>query len=37
MKVLDGLHEIEAGALEKLTDHEAHRRYMTHGLRLERW
>ncbi|MDQ1594094.1 MAG: hypothetical protein QOH40_650 [Arthrobacter pascens] len=29
VKVLDGIHEIEAGALEKLTDHEAHRRYMT--------
>jgi broad specificity phosphatase PhoE len=28
VEVLDGLHEIEAGALEKLTDHEAHRRYM---------
>ena len=27
--VLDGLHEIEAGSLEKLTDHEAHERYMT--------
>jgi broad specificity phosphatase PhoE len=26
--VLDGLHEIEAGALEKLTDHESHKRYM---------
>lgn len=26
--VLDGLHEIEAGSLEKLTDHEAHKRYM---------
>lgn len=29
VEVLDGLHEIEAGALEKLTDHEAHKRYMT--------
>jgi probable phosphoglycerate mutase len=28
IQVLDGLHEIEAGALEKLTDHESHRRYM---------
>ncbi|XAS67330.1 histidine phosphatase family protein [Micrococcaceae bacterium Sec5.7] len=28
IQVLDGLHEIEAGALEKLTDHEAHMRYM---------
>lgn len=26
--VLDGLHEIEAGALEKLTDHESHKRYI---------
>jgi broad specificity phosphatase PhoE len=26
--VLDGIHEIEAGALEKLTDHESHKRYM---------
>jgi probable phosphoglycerate mutase len=26
--VLDGLHEIEAGSLEKLTDHESHKRYM---------
>jgi broad specificity phosphatase PhoE len=26
--VLEGLHEIEAGALEKLTDHESHKRYM---------
>ncbi|KQR00244.1 histidine phosphatase [Arthrobacter sp. Leaf141] len=26
--VLDGLHEIEAGALEKLTDHESHLRYI---------
>ena len=29
VEVLDGLHEIEAGALEKLTDHESHMRYMT--------
>ncbi|HCN23172.1 MAG TPA: histidine phosphatase family protein [Arthrobacter bacterium] len=28
VEVLDGLHEIEAGALEKLTDHESHRRYL---------
>jgi len=28
VEVLDGLHEIEAGSLEKLTDHESHRRYM---------
>jgi probable phosphoglycerate mutase len=28
VEVLGGLHEIEAGALEKLTDHEAHKRYM---------
>ncbi|TLM73813.1 histidine phosphatase family protein [Pseudarthrobacter sp. NamB4] len=28
VEVLDGLHEIEAGSLEKLTDHEAHKRYM---------
>ncbi|WP_457964324.1 histidine phosphatase family protein [Arthrobacter sp. D1-29] len=28
VEVLDGLHEIEAGALEKLTDHESHKRYM---------
>ena len=28
VKVLDGIHEIEAGSLEKLTDHESHRRYM---------
>lgn len=28
IQVLDGLHEIEAGALEKLTDHESHMRYM---------
>lgn len=28
VEVLDGLHEIEAGSLEKLTDHEAHHRYM---------
>ncbi len=27
-QVLDGLHEIEAGALEKLTDHESHARYL---------
>lgn len=26
--VLDGVHEIEAGALEKKTDHESHLRYM---------
>ena len=26
--VLDGVHEIEAGALEKKTDHESHMRYM---------
>ncbi|KUM35847.1 histidine phosphatase family protein [Arthrobacter sp. EpRS71] len=26
--ILDGVHEIEAGALEKKTDHESHRRYM---------
>ncbi|OFI36988.1 histidine phosphatase [Arthrobacter sp. SW1] len=26
--VLDGVHEIEAGALEKNTDHESHMRYM---------
>ncbi|GAC1486888.1 MAG: histidine phosphatase family protein [Pseudarthrobacter sp.] len=29
VEVLDGLHEIEAGSLEKLTDHEAHKQYMT--------
>ena len=29
VQVLDGIHEIEAGALEKLTDHESHRRYMS--------
>ncbi len=29
VEVLGGLHEIEAGSLEKLTDHEAHERYMT--------
>jgi probable phosphoglycerate mutase len=29
VEVLDGLHEIEAGALEKLTDHESHMRYMS--------
>lgn len=29
VEVLDGLHEIEAGSLEKLTDEEAHKRYMT--------
>ncbi|MGN6440354.1 MAG: histidine phosphatase family protein, partial [Arthrobacter sp.] len=28
IEVLEGLHEIEAGSLEKLTDHEAHKRYM---------
>ena len=28
VEVLDGLHEIEAGALEKLTDEESHKRYM---------
>lgn len=28
LEILDGLHEIEAGALEKLTDHESHMRYM---------
>ena len=28
VEVLDGLHEIEAGSLEKLTDPESHRRYM---------
>jgi broad specificity phosphatase PhoE len=28
VEVLEGLHEIEAGALEKLTDHESHMRYM---------
>ncbi|WP_255771734.1 histidine phosphatase family protein [Pseudarthrobacter sulfonivorans] len=28
VEVLAGLHEIEAGSLEKLTDHEAHKRYM---------
>ncbi|MBO1269548.1 histidine phosphatase family protein [Arthrobacter cavernae] len=27
--VLDGVHEIEAGALEKKTDHESHVRYMS--------
>lgn len=27
--VMDGLHEIEAGSLEKLTDHESHKRYMS--------
>ncbi|GAA4052785.1 histidine phosphatase family protein [Arthrobacter methylotrophus] len=27
--VLDGLQEIEAGALEKLTDHESHHQYMS--------
>ncbi|WP_028267746.1 histidine phosphatase family protein [Arthrobacter sp. MA-N2] len=27
--VLDGLQEIEAGTLEKLTDHESHHRYMS--------
>jgi probable phosphoglycerate mutase len=26
--VLDGLHEIDAGTLEKQTDHESHRRYL---------
>ncbi|MDQ0636247.1 broad specificity phosphatase PhoE [Arthrobacter pascens] len=28
VEVMDGLHEIEAGALEKLTDHESHKRYL---------
>lgn len=28
VEVLDGLHEIEAGSLEKLTDHESHKLYM---------
>ncbi|MET3720124.1 MULTISPECIES: histidine phosphatase family protein [unclassified Arthrobacter] len=28
VEVLEGLHEIEAGSLEKLTDHESHMRYM---------
>lgn len=28
VEVLDGLHEIEAGALEKLTDRESHMRYL---------
>jgi probable phosphoglycerate mutase len=28
VEVLEGLHEIEAGSLEKLTDHESHKRYM---------
>ena len=28
IEVLAGLHEIEAGALEKLTDHESHMRYL---------
>lgn len=28
VEVLAGLHEIEAGSLEKLTDHESHKRYM---------
>ncbi|WP_347108836.1 histidine phosphatase family protein [Paenarthrobacter sp. S56] len=27
-EILDGVHEIEAGALEKKTDHESHMRYM---------
>ncbi|MEV4953579.1 histidine phosphatase family protein [Paenarthrobacter nitroguajacolicus] len=27
--ILDGVHEIEAGALEKKTDHESHLRYMS--------
>jgi len=27
-EVLDGVHEIEAGSLEKKTDHESHMRYM---------
>ncbi|MCM0618564.1 histidine phosphatase family protein [Arthrobacter sp. TS-15] len=27
--ILDGVHEIEAGSLEKKTDHESHRRYMS--------
>jgi probable phosphoglycerate mutase len=29
IQVMDGLREIEAGALEKLTDHASHLRYMT--------
>lgn len=29
VEVLDGLHEIEAGSLEKLTDPESHKRYMS--------
>jgi probable phosphoglycerate mutase len=28
VEVLEGLHEIEAGSLEKLTDQESHKRYM---------
>jgi broad specificity phosphatase PhoE len=28
IEVLEGLHEIEAGSLEKLTDHESHLRYL---------
>lgn len=28
IEVVEGLHEIEAGALEKLTDHESHMRYL---------
>ena len=28
VEVLDGIHEIEAGALEKLTDDESHKRYL---------
>ncbi|MFF1383687.1 histidine phosphatase family protein [Arthrobacter sp. NPDC058288] len=27
-EVIEGIHEIEAGALEKLTDHESHKRYL---------
>ncbi|MEK0154431.1 histidine phosphatase family protein [Arthrobacter oryzae] len=27
-EVIQGIHEIEAGALEKLTDHESHKRYL---------
>lgn len=28
VEVFEGLHEIEAGSLEKLTDHDSHKRYM---------
>ncbi|MGO4807559.1 histidine phosphatase family protein [Arthrobacter sp. 2MCAF15] len=28
IEVLQGIHEIEAGSLEKMTDHESHKRYM---------